>query len=757
MKNLFTVFLAFLAVMLVSATASGASRFSVASTAWASTATWSATSGGASGASVPIAGDDVFIEGGFTVTLGAAAAATNVTVSNASTLDAGAFALTVSGTFTLASGATFKQGGAITTTPGSIISLDNASTFVFNGSQNSITGNFTFGNLVWSSSTNGAPSGNLTINGNLTLLNSGELRGTTSGTKTHSVAGNVVIDGASAALVGPSGLSAGTSTWNINGSITTQNGGFLTGSNAPASSDAIFNVKGNVVNNGDIVIGTGSGNITLTLNGSSSQSVSGNAFIAQHLTIDNSAGVSLTTADVSLNGVLTLTSGALNNSTHLTLNNGSTISRSSGTLAAAPTIISTVDVTYTGSGPTTTGNEISTGSGLGLLTLNCSGGIVLNASATVNGNLVFSSGKLSLGTHDLTFAGTTISGATSSNYIVTNSTGYFIQNVGALDVTFPIGTSSTYNPAILNNTGGTADNYSVRVASSTAGTVTPNGVVSDQWTINEVAPGGSNIVMTLQWNAGEEGGSFTPRTSGQIGKYSGAGTSWSLLATTVSGGGPYIASNNSAITGTFANSVYGVGLSGSLPVELTSFTAAARNGKVALAWGTATEVNNYGFEVERKTINNEQSTMNNWEKIGFIEGYGTTNVPQNYSFTDAAARVGKYSYRLKQIDRDGQFELHQAVEVTLGITPNTVWLDNNYPNPFNPSTKISFVLGTTGNASLKVFDLLGKEVVTLAEGNFIAGEVQSFTFDASKYSSGIYYYRLISGTQTEMKKMLLLK
>ncbi len=104
-----------------------------------------------------------------------------------------------------------------------------------------------------------------------------------------------------------------------------------------------------------------------------------------------------------------------------------------------------------------------------------------------------------------------------------------------------------------------------------------------------------------------------------------------------------------------------------------------------------------------------------------------------YSFTDAAARVGKYLYRLKQIDRDGKFEYRQAVEVAPDITPNTVWLDNNYPNLFNPSTKISFALGTTGNASLKVFDMLGKEV-------------QAFTFDASKY---------VSGTQTEIKKMLL--
>ena len=201
-----------------------------------------------------------------------------------------------------------------------------------------------------------------------------------------------------------------------------------------------------------------------------------------------------------------------------------------------------------------------------------------------------------------------------------------------------------------------------------------------------------------------------------------------------------------------------------LPVEVISFVAASANGKVELSWSTATEVNNHGFEVERRTVNSQQSTMNNdrstvngWTKIAFVEGHGTSNTAQNYSFTDASARVGKYCYRLKQIDRDGKFEYHQAVELTVGLTPNTVFLDNNYPNPFNPSTKISFAIGTTGRATLKVFNLVGQEVATLADGEFAAGEMQEVTFDASRYSSGIYYYRLNSGGRTEIKKMMLLK
>ncbi|MGA9407355.1 MAG: SMP-30/gluconolactonase/LRE family protein [Bacteroidota bacterium] len=194
-----------------------------------------------------------------------------------------------------------------------------------------------------------------------------------------------------------------------------------------------------------------------------------------------------------------------------------------------------------------------------------------------------------------------------------------------------------------------------------------------------------------------------------------------------------------------------------LPVELTSFTATGLNNEIELAWATATEINNYGFDIERSTINNEQSTINNWAKVGFVTGHGTTNAPQSYSFTDASARVGKFSYRLKQIDHSGNFVYSQTIEATVGVTPGTVWLDNNYPNPFNPSTKISFVLGTKGHATLKVYNLLGQEVATIADGEFNDGEVQTFTFDSSKLSSGIYYYQLESGNKTEIKKMMLLK
>lgn len=187
------------------------------------------------------------------------------------------------------------------------------------------------------------------------------------------------------------------------------------------------------------------------------------------------------------------------------------------------------------------------------------------------------------------------------------------------------------------------------------------------------------------------------------------------------------------------------------PVELTSFLALARGNVVNLEWKTATETNNHGFEIEKKQSGAE------WRTIGFKQGNGTTNNISNYSYTDNSVARGKVEYRLKQIDRDGKFSYSNTVEAFVGLSPNTVELTGNYPNPFNPSTSISFMLGTTGTASLKVYDLLGKEVAVIAQGIFNAGEMNTFNFNAAGLTSGAYYYRLTSDAKVETRKMMLMK
>ena len=202
-----------------------------------------------------------------------------------------------------------------------------------------------------------------------------------------------------------------------------------------------------------------------------------------------------------------------------------------------------------------------------------------------------------------------------------------------------------------------------------------------------------------------------------------------------------------------------------LPVELTSLTASVAKNGVTLNWNTATETNNYGFEVE-KTSHPEQpratplgsaegASKGEWTKIGFVEGNGTTNAPKSYSFNDKSAS-GKTSYRLKQIDRDGKFEYSQTVEVTAANTPKAFALEQNYPNPFNPTTAISYQLSTNGFTSLIVYDAIGKEVSTLVNEVKEAG-THSVQFDGARLSSGIYFAKLTSDSKTQMRKLVLMK
>ncbi|OGU71965.1 MAG: hypothetical protein A2V93_05840 [Ignavibacteria bacterium RBG_16_34_14] len=190
-----------------------------------------------------------------------------------------------------------------------------------------------------------------------------------------------------------------------------------------------------------------------------------------------------------------------------------------------------------------------------------------------------------------------------------------------------------------------------------------------------------------------------------------------------------------------------------IPVELTSFSASVGIGQVNLNWQTATETNNYGFEVERKAAGQE------FAKVGFIAGHGTTTEVKNYNFIDNSVSSGSYTYRLKQVDLDGTFAYSDEVEVDLA--PTTYSLAQNFPNPFNPSTKISFSLPVESNVTLKIFNVIGQEVMSLVKGTLNAGS-HNLDLNASNLNSGVYFYTLeaqgIDGSSfSEVKKMMLTK
>lgn len=191
------------------------------------------------------------------------------------------------------------------------------------------------------------------------------------------------------------------------------------------------------------------------------------------------------------------------------------------------------------------------------------------------------------------------------------------------------------------------------------------------------------------------------------------------------------------------------------PVELSSFSVQyaphSVSRAVQLKWETATETNNFGFDVER-AFGEEK----NWAKIGFIKGAGTTSQQKQYQFIDdASSEAGVYFYRLKQVDTNGAFEYSKSVKFEV-TAPAEYALQQNYPNPFNPTTNIVFQVKEEGHVTMAVFDLLGRQVKTLVDETMKPG-THRVVIDASEMSAGIYFYSLKAGSFSEMKKMTLIK
>jgi hypothetical protein len=201
-----------------------------------------------------------------------------------------------------------------------------------------------------------------------------------------------------------------------------------------------------------------------------------------------------------------------------------------------------------------------------------------------------------------------------------------------------------------------------------------------------------------------------------------------------------------------------------LPVELSAFNSSVTGRNVTLSWSTNSELNNSGFDIEKLTSQSGSAIKNEWSKVSFVNGSGTISEPASYTFTDKNLSTGKYKYRLKQIDFNGNFEYFElSEEVSIGI-PDRFELSQNYPNPFNPVTNLEFGISELGFVSLKIYDITGRELVTLVNEVKEPG-YYNIKFDASNLSSGVYFYRLVVSSSNSMitenfsavKKMVVLK
>ena len=142
--------------------------------------------------------------------------------------------------------------------------------------------------------------------------------------------------------------------------------------------------------------------------------------------------------------------------------------------------------------------------------------------------------------------------------------------------------------------------------------------------------------------------------------------------------------------------------------------------------------------------------------IGFVEGKGTTTEMSSYTFSDNQKLGGEYQYSIEQIDYDGTKTLIASKVVNVITSVQSYLLNQNYPNPFNPSTTIQFSLPAKEFVTLKIYDVLGKEITTLVNEELNAGSYKN-DWNASNLSSGVYFYRLQAGKFSQTRKLTLVK
>lgn len=381
---------------------------------------------------------------------------------------------------------------------------------------------------------------------------------------------------------------------------------------------------------------------------------------------------------------------------------------------------------------------------------------ILGGNVTVTGTLTLTNGKVVLGSSDLVISGAgSISGGSSSSYIVTDNTGHLIQqNLGSGGRTgtilFPVGASLTdYTPVSLQNSG-TADVFNVKVITGAypgysgetpSGTAYTSNVVNATWFVNEVVTGGSNATLTFQWNGGNELGGFD-RNNCYVAGY--LGTDWMKGAfSSASGSDPYTLT----VSGLNAFAPFGVGSNGTLPVELITFRGEKQGENVLLSWATAHELNNALFEVERSLDGTE------FVKIGERMGAGNSMALINYNFEDVAAfkKASVFYYRLKQVDFDGKFSYSNTIVVQEGI--RNLADSKVVPNPFAGGASVYFETSAATEANISVINVLGA-VVYSSPVNATKG-MNEFVLDAGMgLKSGIYFIKIEAAGRSEMIKVV---
>ncbi len=382
------------------------------------------------------------------------------------------------------------------------------------------------------------------------------------------------------------------------------------------------------------------------------------------------------------------------------------------------------------------------------VTVDNSSGITLQSDFTVPGTLTITNGLFKTGANTLTLDGGFVINSPDATKMIVLDDG---TNLGTLKrkVTsniaylFYAGDSrgtTEFSPVTLTFTGTTFSDAYVKLKlknekhvnnSSNIDFIDRYWEITTEGTLNSL-----NYYIKLQYAVLDRHGTEANMILGKLN-----GSTWEPF------GSPNTTLHYFEKSGLTSFSTFTGGEEGALPISLSAFNYSVIGKDIKLSWSTSEEINNSGFDVERKSVSSD------WQKVGFVQG---NNKPSQYEFTERNLTTGKYQYRLKQIDYNGNFEYHNLDGyVEVGI-PAKFDLSQNYPNPFNPVTNISYQVASSGVVKITVYDMLGKEVKTLVN-EFKEPGYYNMNFDAGNLNSGVYFYRMNAGEYSSVKKLVLMK
>ena len=453
--------------------------------------------------------------------------------------------------------------------------------------------------------------------------------------------------------------------------------------------------------------------------------------------------------EVAANAILDVGTSQIAGSGIFTLNDGATL-QTANVAGLDSTLQNTGIITlsysgnygYNGSAAQVTGNLLPVN--VNDLTIDNAAGVTLNGTVQVFGILNLLNGNLHLDGNNINIGPTGVLIETPGN-TVTGLTGT-ISVIGDLSAGVP------------NNVGGlgvmvTSDgNITGMLVNRFHSAATGNGNVGIfrqyfiDYLIDEDIP---ELAVSVRFYYDESELNSIPEANLRVFHSTDFGNNWVGIGGTVNTTDNYVELTN--FNDLFLNFTL-ADVNNPIPVELTSFTANVVDGLVNLSWTTATELNNSGWDIERRADNDKEGS---WVKVGFVKGIGNSTENKQYKFIDQNNVTGKYSYRLKQIDFNGTITYSNIVEISV-TGPDKFELSQNYPNPFNPETSIRFEVPSSSFVNISVYNMIGEKVVTLVNENMEQG-VYLRKLSSENLSSGIYIYRLTAGSTIITKKMTLLK